>query len=78
MIFFNVNGNNYSKEEKILKERGIFKRFFKIGLLIENERFINVENIICKCISINVIGIENFYYFSDFENENEHDLKKFK
>ena len=72
-LFFNNNGNNYSKEVKNFRESGLFKRYFDIGFLSENEKFINAENIICKCICIYVIGNENYFYFSEFDNENEHD-----
>ena len=72
-FFYNESGNYYSNEVKRLKENGIFNKYFNVGYLTKKERFINVENIICKCISIKVKGNEDYSYFSEFDYENEHD-----
>ena len=72
-FFFNVNGNYYSNEIKKLRENGIFQNKFYVGYLIESEAIIDADMIICKCISINVKDNEDFYYLSEYENEQEHD-----
>ena len=73
-FIFNINGNNYSNQVKILRQNGIFDNFFNIGCLSTDEEFFKpAENIICKCIKIPISGFKNYFYFSDFGLLQEHD-----
>ena len=52
---------------------GIYDQDFKIGFFSSDKKFINCNSIMSKCVSISIQNEDDFFYISDFINENEHD-----
>jgi hypothetical protein len=50
--------------------------FYFVGCIVDSREFIPVEKILKKCISVSFgceEECENFFFITDFDNENEHD-----
>ena len=68
---FNKFTDNFAGIKK-LENKNYFD-MFKIGYLTQEKTIIDTKNIICKCLSIDIKNEKDFFYLSDFTNENEHD-----
>ena len=69
---YNIEGR-CSNLVQSMRKKGVFEENFKIGFCLDTKKFINCKNIISKSIYINIPDEEDFFYISDFINENEHD-----
>ena len=69
---YNIEGR-CSNLVQSMKNKGVYDKDFKIGFVSDTKKFINCKNILSKCIYICIPSEDDFFYITDFINENEHD-----